>query len=60
MVCSSVILEKSILDKINNMRLFNRGEDYGCCLRTLEYTNSIYIKEVCFYYDNGHGDGQNY
>jgi hypothetical protein len=36
------------------------GEDYDCWLRALEYTNNVYVNEVCFYYDNKHGDGQNY
>ena len=36
------------------------SEDYAYWLRALQHTNSIYVKDVCFYYDNGHGDGQNY
>ena len=60
-ICSSVVLEKTILDKINNFK--NKkppGEDYDCWLRALEHTNSVYITDICFYYDSGHGDGQNY
>lgn len=60
MICSSVIVEKIILDKINNMKCMNNGEDYDCWLRALHYTNSVYVEDICFYYDNGHGDGQNY
>jgi len=26
----------------------------------LNHTDSVYVDEICFYYDNGHGDGQNY
>ncbi len=60
-ICSSVIIEKSILDKINNMKILKNGqEDYDCWLRALEHTNSVYVKDICFYYDGGHGDGQNY
>jgi len=60
-ICSSVLIEKEILDKINNMKCIKNGEeDYDCWLRALEHTNSIYIQDVCFYYDNGHGYGQNY
>jgi glycosyltransferase involved in cell wall biosynthesis len=61
MICSSVVLEKSVLDKINNFRTISPpGEDYDCWLRALEHTNSVYVDDVCFYYDNRHGDGQNY
>ena len=60
-ICSSVVVEKTILDKINNMNCFKNGdEDYDCWLRALQHTNSVYIKDICFYYDGGHGDGQNY
>lgn len=60
-ICSSVVIEKTILDKINNMKCVKNGdEDYDCWLRALEYTNIIYVKDICFYYDSGHGDGQNY
>lgn len=60
-ICSSVIIEKIILDKINNFK--NKkppGEDYDCWLRALQYTNNVYVKDVCFYYDSLHGDGRNY
>jgi len=61
MICSSVVIEKSILDIINNMRHIEPpGEDYDCWLRALEHTNSVYLKDICFYYDNTHGDGNNY
>ena len=39
------------------MKCVNNGrEDYDCWLRALEYTNSVYVKDICFYYDSGHGD----
>jgi len=61
MITSSVIIHKSILDKINNFKnLKPPGEDYDCWLRALKHTNSVYVNEVCFYYDLGHGDGRNY
>ena len=60
-ICSSVLMEKEILDKINNFKNMKPpGEDYDCWLRALEHTNSVYVKDVCFYYDAGHGYGQNY
>jgi glycosyltransferase involved in cell wall biosynthesis len=61
MICSSVIIEKDILNKINNMKCIkNGGEDYDCWLRLLEHTDSVYVEDICFYYDLGHGYGQNY
>ena len=60
-ICSSVVLEKSILDIINNMKLLKNGqEDYDCWLRALEITKCVYIDDILFYYDGGHGNGQNY
>jgi teichuronic acid biosynthesis glycosyltransferase TuaG len=59
-ICSSVIIEKEILTKINNMKCIPRAEDYDCWLKALQHTNCVYIKEVCFYYDGKHGNGQNY
>jgi glycosyltransferase involved in cell wall biosynthesis len=53
-ICSSVLLEKEILDKIGNMNCVTNGkEDYTCWLRALEHTNSVYINDTCFYYDVG-------
>lgn len=61
MIMSSVVVERSILEKINNFKNIKNGEeDYDCWLRALEHTNSVYVKETCFYYDDGHGDGQNW
>ena len=60
MICSSVILDKDIIDKVGKFIIAKENEDYEYWLRALKYTNSIYINEVCFYYDIGHGDGQNY
>jgi teichuronic acid biosynthesis glycosyltransferase TuaG len=60
-ICSSVLIEKELLNKINNFRCFANGqEDYDCWLRVLENTNSVYVDDICFYYDDGHGNGQNY
>ena len=60
-ICSSILIEKEILDKINNMKFVPNGqEDYDCWLRALEHTSSAYVNEVCFYYDGGHGYGTNH
>ena len=34
--------------------------DYEYWLRALEHTDCVYVNNVCFYYDLGHGDGQLY
>ena len=60
-ICSSVVIEKSLLKNINYMKyVVNGQEDYDCWLRILKHTNCIYINDICFYYDGGHGEGQNY
>lgn len=60
-ISCSVLIEKSILDKINNFKSIRQpGEDYDCWLRALQHTHSVYVDDICFYYDNGHGDGINY
>ena len=59
-ICSSVIIEKDIIDKVGKFIIANTSEDYEYWLRTLKHTNCIYINDICFYYDAGHGDGQNY
>ena len=62
MICSSVILDKEIINKVGNFA--KRGKhghpDYDYWLRALKHTNSIYVNDVCVFYDNGHGDGRKY
>jgi len=61
MICSSVVIEKEILNKINNFKNMKPpGEDYDCWKRALNHTNSVYVKDICFFYDNGHGNGRLY
>lgn len=59
-ITSSVIVEKEILDKIGGMPTIRRGQDYQCWLLALKHTNSVYVNEICFYYDAGHGYGANH
>ena len=60
-ICSSVVIEKLVLENINYMKnVINCQEDYNCWMQTLKYTNCVYVNDICFYYDMGHGDGQNY
>jgi glycosyltransferase involved in cell wall biosynthesis len=62
-LCSSVVIEKEILDMIHNMRCVSicslMPEDYDCWLRATEHTDCVYVKEPCIYYDGGHGYGLN-
>lgn len=59
--CSSVLVEKNILNYVGNFKNLQNGqEDYNLWLTLLHYTNCLYIKTPCLYYDNGHGEGQNY
>ena len=57
---SSVIVEKKTLVKAGMVPYKKRGQDYECWLNVLKYTNSIYLTEICFYYDLGHGNGVNH
>lgn len=60
-ICSSALVEKEILNKVDNFTIMEPpGEDYNCWLKVLEHTNSVYVQDICFYYDTGHGYGQNY
>jgi GR25 family glycosyltransferase involved in LPS biosynthesis len=52
MITSSVIIEKKILDLINNFKNMRPpGEDYECWMRALQFTDSVYVEDVCFYYN---------
>ena len=52
MITSSVVIEKKILDLINNFKNMRPpGEDYDCWMRALQFTDSVYVEDVCFYYN---------
>ena len=59
-IASSALVKKDILLKYNciNNEPNGSGDDYRIWLKVLEYTDCVYVKEICFYYDNNHGDGQ--
>lgn len=59
-ICSSVLIEKQILEKIGGMSFKVRGQDYEYWLKALEYTNNVYIEDICIYYDLNHGNGSNH
>lgn len=57
---SSVMVKKNILEKAGLVPYDRRGQDYKCWLNVLKYTNSIYLTDICFYYDSNHGAGSNH
>lgn len=59
-ICSSVMVEKTILDRVGLFNSDTMGEDYHLWLRILEHTNCIFIKEPCIYYDLSHGEYRGY
>lgn len=59
-ICSSVVIDKDIIDKVGKFIISNTDEDYEYWLRVLKYTNIVYINDTCFYYDLNHGNGLMY
>lgn len=59
-ITSSVIIHKSIIDKIGLMPHKRVGEDYEYWLRALDHTDCAFIPRPLMYYDNNHGDGSLY
>jgi hypothetical protein len=60
-ICSSCVISKDLIENTGMFDIVPNGqEDYRYWLKILEHTDSVYIYEPCFYYDLGHGYGQNY
>jgi len=69
-VACSVVIHKDVIAAIGKKLEVKMGGtmvnneivhiDYDYWLRAMEHTNCVYVDDVCFYYDAGHGDGQNY
>lgn len=59
-ICSSVVVRKDFVNKAGMFVSAKYADDYEYWLRVLDHTNSVYVNETCFYYDNGHGDGRLY
>tara|TARA_B100000482_G_C12608903_1_gene298225 strand:+ start:2366 stop:3061 length:696 start_codon:yes stop_codon:yes gene_type:complete len=59
-ITSSIIVEKDLYTKVGGMPSNRRGQDYMCWLKILKHTDSVFIPDVCVYYDNKHGDGKNH
>ena len=57
---SSGIIDTEILVKVNKfISTRNSNGEYDCWLRVLEHTNCVYVNDVCFFYDSGHGSYKN-
>jgi glycosyltransferase involved in cell wall biosynthesis len=69
-IACSVIIHKDVIDIIGKQREIKMGGDmingnivyidYDYWLRALHHTNCAYVKYICIYYDDGHGDGNDY
>tara|TARA_E500000178_G_C16940553_1_gene716163 strand:+ start:133 stop:879 length:747 start_codon:yes stop_codon:yes gene_type:complete len=69
-IACSVIIHRDIIKKIGKKKEIKMGGakinnkivhiDYDYWLRALQHTNSVYVNDVCFYYDSSHGDGKKY
>ncbi len=59
-ICSSVVIKKEIIEKTGRFVAAKYADDYEYWLRILKHTNSVYVPEICFYYDNGHANGKLY
>ena len=59
-ICSSVVIDREIINLTGDFVKARYADDYEYWMRVLQYTDSIYVPEPLIYYDNGHGNGQNY
>ena len=59
-ITSSVLIKKSIVDKVGDMGYERRGQDYEYWKRILKHTNCVYVDELLFYYNKDHGYGSNH
>jgi glycosyltransferase involved in cell wall biosynthesis len=60
MICSSVVIHRDIIDLVGEFIIAKTAEDYEYWLRALKHTNSVYLPDICIYYDGGHGYGHNH
>ena len=69
-IACSVMIHKDIIDKIGLKLEIKMGgarikgkmvhTDYEYWLRALKHTDSVFVRDVCIYYDSGHAEGVNY
>jgi glycosyltransferase involved in cell wall biosynthesis len=69
-IACSVLIHKDIICKIGKQLEIKMGGaqignqtfyiDYEYWLSALSYTDCVYVKDICVYYDDGHGNGNLY
>ena len=59
-IASSIMIHKSIIDKIGYFSNQLWAPDYDYWLRAIKHSDLMYVDEPLMYFDVGHGDGQNY
>ena len=59
-IASSVVMERTIVDKIGYFSNQHYAPDWEYWNRILEVTECVYVEEPLLYYDTGHGAGQLY
>ena len=52
--------KKDIIDKTGKFCVKNYADDYEYWLRIINHTDSVYVDNVCVYYDIGHAGGRKY
>ncbi len=59
-ICSSVIIERELYEKLGGFRGISKNSDYDLWLSVLKETNLLYIDKPLFYYDDDHAGGRKY
>jgi glycosyltransferase involved in cell wall biosynthesis len=59
-ITSSVVVENDLFKILGGFRGLPRWADYDCWLGLVQLSSLLYIDEPLFYYDNLHGEGQEY
>lgn len=59
-ICSSVVIKRSLINKIGKFIVYRTDEDYDYWKKALKYVNNYYIDKPLIYYDMGHGGGKLY
>ena len=59
-IASSIMIKKSIIEKVGYFSNQLWAPDYEYWQRVIEHTDLVYIEEPLLYWDSGHGDGQQY
>lgn len=59
-IASSIMINRSIIDKIGYFSNQLWAPDYEYWLRAIKHSDLMYVDEPLMYFDVGHGDGQNY